>query len=170
MFIGRSSNPLSKAALRSGAWVLDRGDREFAQLFESLGNLRDLEELLAQKPVKPPPGPDAELLAAVNGLLGRSRAGVQLCATGASSKRVFVDVDLSPVKPPGKDFPGRFVAVNTADDWWRRVAGLHPQSPGLAVCLVVDRLGRDSILLRPKAARLRRTAARLALRPGGGSG
>jgi hypothetical protein len=172
LFIGRRENPLARAAVRSGCLVLDRDDEEFLPLFERLTNLRDLEELFELKPAELPSGPEAELLSSVNSLMKTSRAGVRLHAVRPQGEKIFIDVDLSPIRA-GKarkcGMPRRFVAVNTQSDWWRRLSELHTQHPALAACLAADKLCRDSGLVRFKAQAVRRTAANRVVASGVGA-
>jgi hypothetical protein len=164
LFIGRRGGPLELEAVRCRARVLDRGAKDFADMFASLSNLRDLEELAGLKPVSPPQGPAGELLREVNRLLRRSGAGIPCRAVEGRENGLCRDVDLSPIRPRRRSgWSRRYLAVFCEDPWWQRIAKLHRAAPRLAASIAVDRLVDESSLLRPKSGPLRRLAANLAL-------
>ncbi len=160
LFIGREGEPLADEAVRSKAWVLDRGTGDFADLFASLSNLRDLEELARLKPVSRPKGLAGGLVSEVNRLLRKGRAGVFCRAVAGLENGPCRDVDLSPIHPRRESgWTRRYVAVFEEHPWWRRIAKLYGAAPALAASIAVDRLVEESGLLKPKSASLRRLAA-----------
>lgn len=164
LFIGGRGEQLEAEAVSSKVWVLDRGAEDFADLFASVSNLRDLEELARFKPLSSPPGPAGGLIREVNRLLGRGGAGVLCQAVGGPGNGLCRDVDLSPIRPRrGSGWPRRYVAVFCEHPWWLQIAELHESAPRLAASIAVDRLVDESSLLKPRSGSLRRLAAILAL-------
>jgi hypothetical protein len=164
LFIGRLGEPLAVEAVASKAWVLDRGMVDFAELFASLSNLRDLEELALLKPVSRPRGLAWGLIHEVNRLLRRCGAGISCRAAGGRENGLCRDVDLSPIRPRrGSGWPQRYVAVFQEHPWWQKIAELYGAAPALAASIAIDRLVEESSLLKPKSAFLRRLAAVSAL-------
>jgi len=160
LFIGRVSEPLAAEAVHSKVWVLDRGMDDFADLFASLSNLRDLAELARLKPVSRQKGLAGGLVLEVNRLLRRGGVGVFCQAVAGLEDGLCRDVDLSPIRPRRESgWPRRYVAVFDEHPWWRRIAKLYGAAPALAASIAVDRLVEESSLFKPKSASLRRLAA-----------
>lgn len=160
LFIGRRGEELAGEAVRSKAWVLDRASEDFTELFASLSNLRDLDELARLKPVSRSKGLGGGLIKEVNRLLRRGGAGVVCRLVPGQENGLCRDVDLAPIRPRrGSGWPRRFVAVFEEHPWWQKITELYSTAPALAASVAIDRLVGESSLLKPKSASLRRLAA-----------
>jgi len=160
LFIGRRGEELADEAVRSKAWILDRASEDFADLFATLSNLRDLGELALLKPVAHPKGLGGRLIQEINRLLRRSGADVSCRLVQGQENGLCRDVDLAPIRPRRvSGWPRRYVAVFEQHPWWLKIVNLYGTAPALAASVAIDRLVEESSLLKAKSASIRSIAA-----------
>ena len=165
VFVGRTNTDLVEKALRSKAVVLAANDPYFGSLYSRTANLRDLDDLARNKPIKSTDRRTRKLLASINRLLRQSGVKVPCHSVVAENgKKLCWDVDLAPIRTSNADaWPRCFVAINPDNQWWRSLLALHQETPKTAVAIAIDHLCADSQILSCKASVLRRLAAREAM-------
>jgi transglutaminase-like putative cysteine protease len=157
LFIGSESTPIVAEASLAGAHVLDRGSGTFGPFMERLAGVIDLDLVASLAPVEAG-GRLAVLLDGANAILERV-AGVRVTAAPGLTVGEIHDVDLRSL-PAVQGWPRAFVALNPSGDLARGCVAMLDSNPELAAYRLIERLSRDSHLVRERGERVRYEAAR----------